>query len=115
MPPKSSNDKNLDRGKRFKILCAKIFPNISRAQIALFLDVSGESYLRKIEAGSTIENRALVALQRKGVNLEWLLTGEGSMMREPSQPPAISPGTPPEKLRDMARQLLELADQLEKK
>ena len=85
--------------------------NVSRFAKELGLSQSG---LSRVVKGDTMPSyRVLDALGRTGINLNWLLLGEGSMMRSPS-PSTEAISTLPE-VQHLKKQITLLEDQLQDK
>lgn len=91
MPSKSFNDDNLSRGKNFARICEILFPGESRRLIGAKLGGVSEGSVRNWEKGSTIPNRVLAELARRGVSLTWLLSSEGEMLLPGREDSAIVP------------------------
>ena len=78
MPKKPYSDNDPERGARFVELEKALFLRKKRTGIAEIMGY-GESTLRSWEVGHPIPSSGLSKLASYGVNLNWLLTGDGRM------------------------------------
>lgn len=85
MPRIVFNDKNIARGKNFEKVCEILFPKASREKIGALLGGVPGNTIKNWQKGSSIANRALVELARRGVSLTWLLASEGEMFLKSAQ------------------------------
>ena len=70
---------NLDVSLRLKTLRARL--GLSQAKLAARCGISQTTYAN-YELGTSLNNKVLVELYNLGVNLSWLLLGEGPMFRD---------------------------------
>lgn len=68
------------RGNRIALFFRTKLTNLSKKEIAVLMGDYYSSAIIKWEKGTGIPNDVLVKLHEMGLNLNWLLTGEGEML-----------------------------------
>lgn len=76
MPRISIDDKDIERGKRFREICESAFAGESFRSIGKLLGGYSSSRMSDWLSGDRIDNRALAALSRHGADIHYILTGE---------------------------------------
>jgi transcriptional regulator with XRE-family HTH domain len=87
--------------------------NITQGAMAERLGVSRSTMLR-YEKGEPPTGEALAALAKLGVNLNWLLTGQGSMMIGEQAPATAEPSLDEDKEKEIVELRAALADERKK-
>ncbi|MCC8191011.1 MAG: helix-turn-helix domain-containing protein [Planctomycetes bacterium] len=91
-------DNDPERGRRFMEICDRLFPGVSRAELAEKLGGVSSGTIRNWEIGRGLSRGILARLESLGVSLEYLLHGTGQPLTAPrddaepaTPPPALSP------------------------
>lgn len=72
-----------DTGKRLRQIANRLYDG-NKSELARALDMKPPSFSKYVQGQRRPGTTVLKRLSRLGVNLHWFLTGEGSMMRTPS-------------------------------